>query len=79
MLICSCCVSARSLDQLNSPGALGSPGFGVQTDPCSRETVLNVLRESRKRDVDDEDRSHAAGQKSKRRYILKDLLEEVQY
>ncbi|XP_022537212.2 nuclear envelope pore membrane protein POM 121 [Astyanax mexicanus] len=54
-------------DQLNSPGALTSPGFGVQADPCSRETVLNVLRESRKRDVDDEDKSHATGQKSKRR------------
>ncbi|KAL7847389.1 hypothetical protein SRHO_G00223690 [Serrasalmus rhombeus] len=54
-------------DQLSSPGALASPGFGVQADPCSRETVLNVLRESRKRDADGEDRGHAAGQKSKRR------------
>ncbi|XP_036451217.1 nuclear envelope pore membrane protein POM 121 isoform X2 [Colossoma macropomum] len=54
-------------DQLNSPGALTSPGFGVQADPCSRETVLNVLRESRKRDADGEDRGHGAGQKSKRR------------
>ncbi|XP_072514448.1 nuclear envelope pore membrane protein POM 121 [Salminus brasiliensis] len=54
-------------DQLNSPGALPSPGFGVQADPCSRETVLSVLRESRKRDVDDEDKGHATGQKSKRR------------
>ncbi|KAL6473293.1 hypothetical protein MHYP_G00194810, partial [Metynnis hypsauchen] len=54
-------------DQLSSPGALTSPGFGVQADPCSRETVLNMLRESRKRDADGEDKGHAAGQKSKRR------------
>ncbi|XP_026862242.2 nuclear envelope pore membrane protein POM 121 [Electrophorus electricus] len=54
-------------DQLNSPGAHVSPGFGVQADPCSRETVLSVLRESRKRDVDDEDKDRASGQKSKRR------------
>ncbi|XP_062870334.1 nuclear envelope pore membrane protein POM 121 isoform X2 [Trichomycterus rosablanca] len=55
------------LEQLNSPGALRSPGFEAQADPCSRETVLSVLRASRKRDVDDEDRGHEAEQKSKRR------------
>ncbi|XP_076876392.1 nuclear envelope pore membrane protein POM 121 [Brachyhypopomus gauderio] len=54
-------------DQLNSPGALRSPGLGVQADPCSRETVLSVLRESRKRNGDDEDKDRAAGQKTKRR------------
>ncbi|KAI5613005.1 nuclear envelope pore membrane protein POM 121, partial [Silurus asotus] len=55
-------------DQLNSPGAVTSPGFEVQADPCSRETVLNVLRANRKRDVcDEEERTHEAGQKSKRR------------
>ncbi|XP_066507773.1 nuclear envelope pore membrane protein POM 121 [Hoplias malabaricus] len=60
---------ARSpfFDQLNSPGALTSTGFGVQGDPCSRETVLGMLRESRKRDVDDADKGHAAGLNSKRR------------
>ncbi|XP_028322973.1 nuclear envelope pore membrane protein POM 121 [Gouania willdenowi] len=35
-------------------------------DPCSRESVLRVL-ESRKRDVEDEDRSFSAEHKSKRR------------
>ncbi|KAM6983589.1 nuclear envelope pore membrane protein POM 121 isoform 2-T2 [Tautogolabrus adspersus] len=36
-------------------------------DPCSRESVLKVLKESRKRDVEDEDRSFTTEQKSKRR------------
>lgn len=38
-------------------------------DPCSRESVLKVLKESRKRDVEDEDRIFAAEQRSKRRYM----------
>uniref|UniRef100_A0A8C8CJ71 Uncharacterized protein n=1 Tax=Oncorhynchus tshawytscha TaxID=74940 RepID=A0A8C8CJ71_ONCTS len=53
-------------DHLNSPGVLGSPGLGAPADPCSRETVLSMLKESRKRVVED-DRSFTAGQKSKRR------------
>uniref|UniRef100_A0A4W5M3Y7 POM121 transmembrane nucleoporin n=1 Tax=Hucho hucho TaxID=62062 RepID=A0A4W5M3Y7_9TELE len=55
-------------DHLNSPGVLGSPGLGAPADPCSRETVLSVLKESRKREVDNEDdRSFTVGQKNKRR------------
>ncbi|XP_053501216.1 nuclear envelope pore membrane protein POM 121 [Ictalurus furcatus] len=59
-------------DQLNSTGAVASPEFEARADPCSRETVLSVLRASRKRDVDnddddDDERAHEAGQKSKRR------------
>lgn len=37
-------------------------------DPCSRESVLKVLKESRKREVEDEDRSFTTEQRSKRRY-----------
>ncbi|XP_077962940.1 nuclear envelope pore membrane protein POM 121 isoform X1 [Gasterosteus aculeatus] len=36
-------------------------------DPCSRESVLKVLKESRKREVEDEDKSFTTEQKSKRR------------
>ncbi|XP_037126064.1 nuclear envelope pore membrane protein POM 121 isoform X2 [Syngnathus acus] len=36
-------------------------------DPCSRESVLKVLKDSRKREVDDADRSFTAEQRSKRR------------
>ncbi|XP_070839544.1 nuclear envelope pore membrane protein POM 121 isoform X1 [Chaetodon trifascialis] len=36
-------------------------------DPCSRESVLKVLKESRKREVEDEDRSFTTEQRSKRR------------
>ncbi|XP_055731055.1 nuclear envelope pore membrane protein POM 121-like isoform X2 [Salvelinus fontinalis] len=57
---------SQLFDHLNSPGVLGSPGLGAPVDPCSRETVLSVLKESRKRVVED-DRSFTAGQKSKRR------------
>ncbi|XP_056592426.1 nuclear envelope pore membrane protein POM 121 [Triplophysa dalaica] len=53
-------------NHLNSPVAVTSPGVGDQADPCSRETVLSVLRESRKREVDEEDKL-PSGQKSKRR------------
>ncbi|KAI7793734.1 putative nuclear envelope pore membrane protein POM 121, partial [Triplophysa rosa] len=53
-------------NHLNSPVVVTSPGIGAQADPCSRETVLSVLRESRKREVDEEDKC-ASGQKSKRR------------
>ncbi|KAM9781299.1 nuclear envelope pore membrane protein POM 121 isoform 4-T4 [Syngnathus typhle] len=36
-------------------------------DPCSRESVLKVLKDSRKREVDDADRNFTAEQRSKRR------------
>lgn len=64
---------AHSFDQLSSTAAVTSPGFESQADPCSRETVLSVLRASRKRDVDDDERAHETGQKSKRRYLLETL------
>ncbi|XP_046898906.1 nuclear envelope pore membrane protein POM 121 isoform X2 [Hypomesus transpacificus] len=55
-------------DHLNSPGVLGSPAPAAPADPCSRETVLSVLKESRKREVEEDDeRSFVGGQKSKRR------------
>uniref|UniRef100_A0AAY4EJT9 POM121 transmembrane nucleoporin n=1 Tax=Denticeps clupeoides TaxID=299321 RepID=A0AAY4EJT9_9TELE len=47
---------------------LNSPSTTVSPDPCSRESVLSILRENRKREVEEEDeRCHAEGQKSKRR------------
>ncbi|XP_054482291.1 nuclear envelope pore membrane protein POM 121 isoform X2 [Anoplopoma fimbria] len=58
------------------PDHLGSPSFDhlscaglpkAPVDPCSRESVLKVLKESRKREVEDEDKSFATEQKSKRR------------
>ncbi|XP_044077653.1 nuclear envelope pore membrane protein POM 121 isoform X2 [Siniperca chuatsi] len=54
--------SAPSLDHLSCAGLPRAPA-----DPCSRESVLKVLKESRKRDVEDEDRSFTTEQKSKRR------------
>ncbi|XP_035241971.1 nuclear envelope pore membrane protein POM 121 [Anguilla anguilla] len=60
------------LNHLGSPltplsAGLGS-GVGAAADPCSRETVLSVLKVSRKREVEeDEDRSYLGTQKSKRR------------
>uniref|UniRef100_A0A3P9PUF8 POM121 transmembrane nucleoporin n=1 Tax=Poecilia reticulata TaxID=8081 RepID=A0A3P9PUF8_POERE len=39
----------------------------ASSDPCSRESVLRVLKESRKREVEDEDRSFTTEQRSKRR------------
>lgn len=47
--------------------AAGLPRAPV--DPCSRESVLKVLKETRKRDVEDEDRSFITEQRSKRRYL----------
>uniref|UniRef100_A0A3B4B2X4 G protein-activated inward rectifier potassium channel 3 n=1 Tax=Periophthalmus magnuspinnatus TaxID=409849 RepID=A0A3B4B2X4_9GOBI len=38
-----------------------------ELDPCSRESVLKVLKESRKREVEEEGSSFTAQQKSKRR------------
>ncbi|KAI3373921.1 hypothetical protein L3Q82_022490 [Scortum barcoo] len=54
--------STTSFDHLSCSGLPRSP-----VDPCSRESVLKVLKESRKREVEDEDRSFTTEQKSKRR------------
>ncbi|XP_078121424.1 nuclear envelope pore membrane protein POM 121 isoform X2 [Sander vitreus] len=54
--------SSPGLDHLSCVGLPRAP-----VDPCSRESVLKVLKESRKREVEDEDRSFASEQKSKRR------------
>ncbi|KAJ8256721.1 hypothetical protein COCON_G00188730 [Conger conger] len=66
--------SARSpfLNHLTSPLTPLSPGLGsgvgATADPCARETVLSVLKESRKREVDEDvDGSFMGAQKSKRR------------
>lgn len=55
--------SACSVDHLSCAGLPKSP-----VDPCSRESVLKVLKESRKRNVEDEDRSFTTEQRNKRRY-----------
>uniref|UniRef100_A0A3Q3J4P3 POM121 transmembrane nucleoporin n=1 Tax=Monopterus albus TaxID=43700 RepID=A0A3Q3J4P3_MONAL len=49
----------------SSPSCAGLPR--APPDPCSRESVLRVLKESRKREVEDEDRSFTTEQRSKRR------------
>ncbi|XP_040006036.1 nuclear envelope pore membrane protein POM 121 isoform X2 [Xiphias gladius] len=54
--------STPSLDHLTCAGLPRAPA-----DPCSRDSVLRVLKESRKREVEDEDRSFTTEQKSKRR------------
>ncbi|XP_030601885.1 nuclear envelope pore membrane protein POM 121 isoform X2 [Archocentrus centrarchus] len=54
--------SSPSMDHLSCAGLPRAPA-----DPCSRESVLRVLKESRKREVEDEDRSFTSEQKSKRR------------
>ncbi|XP_072230626.1 nuclear envelope pore membrane protein POM 121 [Leuresthes tenuis] len=54
--------SSPSMDHLSCAGLSRAP-----EDPCSRESVLKVLKESRKREVEDEDRSFTTEQKSKRR------------
>ncbi|KAM4547261.1 nuclear envelope pore membrane protein POM 121 [Fundulus diaphanus] len=51
-----------SVNHLSCAGLAQAP-----TDPCSRESVLRVLKESRKREVEDEDRSFTTEQRSKRR------------
>lgn len=48
---------------------MGSPGLGFPPDPSSTEGVLKVLKESRKRDVVEDDCSFTAEQHSKRRYL----------
>ncbi|XP_048839811.1 nuclear envelope pore membrane protein POM 121 isoform X2 [Brienomyrus brachyistius] len=54
-------------DPLNSP--MSHPlGMSAAADPCARETVLNILKESRKRGVEeDEERVCPSEQKNKRR------------
>ncbi|KAM6907116.1 nuclear envelope pore membrane protein POM 121 [Xenentodon cancila] len=54
--------SSPRMDHLSCGGVTRTPA-----DPCSRESVLRVLKESRKREVEDEERSFTAEQKSKRR------------
>ncbi|KAK9536772.1 hypothetical protein VZT92_006533 [Zoarces viviparus] len=54
--------SSPSLNHLSCAGLPRAP-----VDPCSRESVLKVLKLSRKREVEDEDKSFTTEQKSKRR------------
>ncbi|KGL75890.1 Nuclear envelope pore membrane protein POM 121, partial [Tinamus guttatus] len=56
----------RSLEQLLSPMAF-TPNSSL--DPCAKETVLNAIKESRKRAVEEEEEDQAFGndQESKRR------------
>ncbi|KAM8900078.1 nuclear envelope pore membrane protein POM 121 [Spinachia spinachia] len=54
--------SSPSLNHLSCAGLPKAP-----VDPCSRESVLKVLKESRKREVEDEDKSFTTEQRSKRR------------
>uniref|UniRef100_H3CQC9 POM121 transmembrane nucleoporin n=1 Tax=Tetraodon nigroviridis TaxID=99883 RepID=H3CQC9_TETNG len=55
-------VHSLNVDHLSCAGLSKSP-----VDPCSRESVLKVLRETRKRPVEDEDRSFTTEQKIKGR------------
>ncbi|KAI1893699.1 hypothetical protein AGOR_G00126380 [Albula goreensis] len=51
-----------------TPGLASGSGLGAAADPCSRETVLSVLKESRKRGAEEEeDRSYIDANKTKRR------------
>ncbi|XP_023675269.2 nuclear envelope pore membrane protein POM 121 isoform X2 [Paramormyrops kingsleyae] len=53
-------------DPLNSP--MSHPlGLSAAADPCARETVLNILKESRKRGVEEDERACPPEQKNKRR------------
>ncbi|XP_019728987.1 nuclear envelope pore membrane protein POM 121 [Hippocampus comes] len=54
--------NSASLEHLSCAAVPRAP-----MDPCSRESVLKVLKDSRKREVDDADRSFNAEQRSKRR------------
>ncbi|XP_054857161.1 nuclear envelope pore membrane protein POM 121-like [Eublepharis macularius] len=54
------------LEELASPLAF-SPVPNNTLDPCAKETVLNALKESRKRNVEDDDNSFQSGQENKRR------------
>ena len=57
----------RSLEQLTSPLAFPASS---SLDPCAKETVLNAIKESRKRAVEEEeeeDQAFGNDQESKRR------------
>lgn len=57
----------RSLEQLVSPLAFPASS---SSDPCAKETVLNAIRESRKRPVEEEEEEEQTfgnDQESKRR------------
>lgn len=57
----------RSLEQLISPVAFPA---NSSVDPCAKETVLNAIKESRKRAVEEEeeeDQAFGNDQESKRR------------
>ena len=59
--------SPRSLEQLTSPLAFPASS---SLDPCAKETVLNAIKESRKRAVEEEeeeDQAFGNDQESKRR------------
>ncbi|KAG7515507.1 hypothetical protein JOB18_010173 [Solea senegalensis] len=59
---------ARPIHNTPSFDHLGCAGLPrAPADPCARESVLRVLKESRKREVEDEDRSFMCEQRSKRR------------
>jgi nuclear pore complex protein Nup121 len=45
---------------------LSSPSSNAP-DPCAKETVLNALKEKKKRTVAEEDQLHLDGQENKRR------------
>lgn len=60
---CFVSILAYSVDHLSCAGHPKTP-----VDPCSRESVLKVLKESRKRNVEDDERSFATEQRNKRRY-----------
>lgn len=62
------CASPGSLEQLVSPVAFPASS---SLDPCAKETVLNAIKESRKRAVEreeeEEDQAFGNNQESKRR------------
>lgn len=60
------------MDNLSCVGVPRTPA-----DPCSRESVLRVLKESHKREVEDEERNFTTEQKSKRRYWVETV--EIQH
>lgn len=44
-----------------------SPPSSSAPDPCAKETVLNALKEKKRRTVAEEDQLHLDGQENKRR------------
>lgn len=55
---------------------MSSPSSNVP-DPCAKETVLNALKEKKKRTMEEEDQLPLDGQENKRRYIRKVLNQLV--